>query len=305
MIFKNGLKSLKSVSLQSFKDSFKLSLTYVRINRRFILVATIGLILAIGAISQTLFYSRSVEVQLVEDILDNPEYSYDPPMKIGMDFYVYWEGEYDYQSSISHYPFKLDDFLEIQTNVNQAISTVDTSIIDSQTFSCQFYIEARSQNYPINDTYDRYLHDFTLIGIPQEQFLSLGLPIERGTLPNSTHPIILVESTYPRDYTYDYYDDAEKEMVAEIESDLEIALYSSRIGELNSSYAQNISISGISKLDTLAISDEVSQKLGGIFTVWSNRKVLLCSLENMVDICNYFNQFIVRRCAGNAQAGFG
>ena len=290
LIIKNGFESLNNLTLSSISDAIKLSKTYLRINRRFILVASIGLILAIGAISQTLFYGRSVQVQLVDEILDNPEYSYEPPMRIRMDFYVYWDDDFENDKSVLNYPFDLNDILEVQADVNQAILDTEETMIEDHIFTSQLSIKARSQDYYSNETYEPYLYDYMLVGIPQEQFSSLNLPIERGTLPNSTHPLLLIESTYPREY-YDYYEDVEKEMKTEIENDMEIALFPYTY-ESNLSHANNLSISGITKLDTKDISDQVSQKLGGIFTVWSNRKVLLCSLENMVDICNYFNQFI-------------
>ena len=75
LLIKNGFTGLKEVSLPSLSDSIKLSKIYLKMNRRFILVATIGLILAIGAISQTLFYSRSVQVQLIDEIMENKSFS--------------------------------------------------------------------------------------------------------------------------------------------------------------------------------------------------------------------------------------
>ncbi|MHA1912577.1 MAG: FtsX-like permease family protein [Candidatus Kariarchaeaceae archaeon] len=290
LIIKNGLNSLKNVSLPALSDAIKLSKTYLKMNRRFILVATLGLILAIGAISQTLFYGRSVQVQLMDEVLENPEYSYQPPMKISMNGYTYWEGEYADQKSAIIYPYNLNEFLGIQADVNQAILDTESDIIGDHTFACQLDILARSQSSTINESYIRYLYNYVLVGIPQEQFSSLELPIKRGTLPNLTHPVILVKSTYSNEYYYDY-DSEEERMMAEIERDLEIALYSESFS-LNSSYANNISISGIAKLDTKDISDKVSQKLGGIFYGGFGEKVLLCSLENLINIGNYFNQFI-------------
>jgi hypothetical protein len=188
------------------------------------------------------------------------------------------------------YPFDYSDISSALSTLNLNVDLADRSNIIKQK-NTLLYTSARikNQNETLNTITGQEDLNIDFLGVSDEFLLSLS-PFLTGNLPNSTHPLVLLEAS-----TLWEQFNSRRSMLETIKSTNEISFNPYGSVYQNSSYSFNCSMSGFIDIPSKEQTFEVNKLLGNRKLRSHKPYLLLSNYQGFINLINYWSDKIQPR----------